>query len=41
MYVNVKMIRIETTPGMGGQIKENSGVGEFRYDIFYILQELL
>jgi hypothetical protein len=39
MYVNGKMIPIETIPGMGGQkvIKENDGGGEFKYYIFDIL----
>jgi hypothetical protein len=31
------MIPIETTPGMGGWIKENDGGDEFKYDIFDIL----
>jgi hypothetical protein len=31
MYVNVKMIPVETTPGMGeGEIKENDGGDEFK-----------
>jgi hypothetical protein len=35
MYVNGKMIPVETIPGMGeGEIKENDGEGEFKYDIF-------
>jgi hypothetical protein len=39
MYVNGKMIPVETIPGMGeGEIKENDGVGEFNYDT---LEELL
>jgi hypothetical protein len=33
MYVNGKMIPIETIPGMGG-IKENGGGTEFNYHIF-------
>jgi hypothetical protein len=39
MYtVNVKMIPVETIPGMGGGgIKENEGRSEFRYGIFDIL----
>jgi hypothetical protein len=37
MYVSEKMILIETIPGMRGVIKENSGGGEFKYDIFDIL----
>jgi hypothetical protein len=36
MYLNVKIIPAETIPGMGG-IKESSGGGEFKYDIFDIL----
>jgi hypothetical protein len=36
MYVNAKMIPIETTPGMRG-IKKNGGGGEFKHDIFYTL----
>jgi hypothetical protein len=40
MYVNGKMISIETIPEMGeGKIKENGG--ELMYDVFDILQELL
>jgi hypothetical protein len=32
------MIPVETIPGIGGgEIKENSGVGEFKYDIFDVL----
>jgi hypothetical protein len=38
MYVNGKMIPVETIPRMRkGQIKENDGGGEFKYDIFDIL----
>jgi hypothetical protein len=34
MYVNGKMISVETIPGMGGRgVKENDGWGEFKYDI--------
>jgi hypothetical protein len=34
MYVNGKMISVETIPGMGGgSMKENSGRGAFKYDI--------
>jgi hypothetical protein len=34
MYVNGKMMSVETTPGMGeGGIKENNGGSEFNYDI--------
>jgi hypothetical protein len=36
------MIPVQTIPGMGGEgIKENGGGGEFKYDIFDILLELL
>jgi hypothetical protein len=35
MYVNAKMIPIETVPGIReGGMKENSRGGEFKYDIF-------
>jgi hypothetical protein len=35
MYVNAKMIPVETVPGIGeGEIKKSDGEGEFRYDIF-------
>jgi hypothetical protein len=37
MYVNGKMIPVETIPGMDGGIKENGGGDEFKYDIFDIL----
>jgi hypothetical protein len=37
-YVNGKMRPVVTIPGMGGEIKENDGGGEFNYDI---LQKLL
>jgi hypothetical protein len=38
MYVNGKMIPLETIPGMGRRgIKERGGRGEFKYDIFDIL----
>jgi hypothetical protein len=37
MYVNGKVILIETIPGMGGGgIKEKGGGSEFKYDIFDI-----
>jgi hypothetical protein len=36
MFVNAKMIPIETIPGIGGGIKENGGGSEFKYDIFSI-----
>jgi hypothetical protein len=32
MFVNGKMIFVETIPGMGG-IMDNDGGGEFNYDI--------
>jgi hypothetical protein len=38
MYVNGKVIPVETIPGMGEEMKENDGEGEFKYDV---LQELL
>jgi hypothetical protein len=35
MYINGKMIPVETVPGMGaGRIKENDRGGEFKCDIF-------
>jgi hypothetical protein len=35
MYVNGKMIPVETVPGMGERgINENGGGVEFKYDIF-------
>jgi hypothetical protein len=38
MYVIRKMMPVETIPGIWkGGIKENSGWGEFKYDIFDIL----
>jgi hypothetical protein len=38
MYVNGKMIPVETTPGMEGRgLKENGGRGKFNCDIFHIL----
>jgi hypothetical protein len=38
MYIDVKMIAAETIPGMGrGEMKESSGRGEVKYDIFDIL----
>jgi hypothetical protein len=38
MYVNGKMIPVETISGMWGErgIKENGWRGEFKYDIFDI-----
>jgi uncharacterized protein with ACT and thioredoxin-like domain len=38
MYVNGKMISVETIPGMGGEeLKEIGRGGEFKYDIFDVL----
>jgi hypothetical protein len=38
MYVNVKTILVETVPGIReGEMKENGGRGEFKYNIFDIL----
>jgi hypothetical protein len=34
MYVNAKMVPVETVPGIGEGVKENSGVDEFKYDTF-------
>jgi hypothetical protein len=35
MYINAKMIPVETFPGIGGEgMKESSGGGEFKYNIF-------
>jgi hypothetical protein len=35
MYVDAKMIPIETVPGIRGVVmKESSGGDEFKYDIF-------
>jgi hypothetical protein len=35
MYINAKMRPFETIPVMGiGEIKESSGGGELKYDIF-------
>jgi hypothetical protein len=34
MYVNIKMVLVETVPGIrGGGSRERSGRGEFKYDI--------
>jgi hypothetical protein len=42
MYVNAEMISVETIPEIvGGMIRESSGVGEFKYNIFDALQEPL
>jgi acyl CoA:acetate/3-ketoacid CoA transferase beta subunit len=37
MYVNGKMIPVETLPGMGGAMRESDGGGKFKYDIFNAL----
>jgi hypothetical protein len=38
MYVNAKMITVETVPGIrGGGMNESRGGGEFKYDIFHTL----
>jgi hypothetical protein len=35
MYVNAKMIPVEIVPGIrGGWIKDSSGWGDFKYDVF-------
>jgi hypothetical protein len=35
MYVNAKIIPVETVPGIGGEgMKESRGGGEFKYDTF-------
>jgi hypothetical protein len=35
MYVNAKMLPVETVPGIrGGEMKETSGGGKFKYDIY-------
>jgi hypothetical protein len=37
MYINGKILPVETIPGMGKRrIKENCGQGEFNYDVFDI-----
>jgi hypothetical protein len=42
MYVNAKMVPVETVPGIRGEgMKESSGGGEFKYGMFDILQESL
>jgi hypothetical protein len=42
MYVNAKMIPVETFPRIrGGKIGEKSRGWEFKYDIFDTLQETL
>jgi hypothetical protein len=38
MYINEKMIPVETVPGVRGEgMKESSGGGEFKNDIFVTL----
>jgi hypothetical protein len=38
MYVNAKMIPVETVPGIEGRrIKQSGGGGEFKYDIVHTL----
>jgi hypothetical protein len=38
MYVNARMIPVETVPGIGGgEMKESSGGGEFKCDVFNTL----
>jgi hypothetical protein len=38
MYINGKMTPVKTVPGMGkGRIKESTGKGEFKSEIFHIL----
>jgi hypothetical protein len=38
VYVNAKIIPVETVPGIGGgEIKESCRGGEFKYDVFDIL----
>jgi hypothetical protein len=35
MYINVKMVPVETISGIGGgEMKESSGGGEYKYDVF-------
>jgi hypothetical protein len=35
MYVNAKMIPVETVPGIRGEgMKESSGGSKFKYDVF-------
>jgi hypothetical protein len=36
MYVNRKMLSVETIPGRRGGMKKNGGGGEFKHDIFDI-----
>jgi hypothetical protein len=37
MYVNGKMISVETIPGIGGQCEGACGGGEFKHNIYDIL----
>jgi hypothetical protein len=38
MYINAKMIPVETVTGIGGgEMKESNGGGEFKYDMFNTL----
>jgi hypothetical protein len=38
MYLNAKMIPVESVPRIrGGGVKESTGGGEFKYDVFDIL----
>jgi hypothetical protein len=42
MYVNRKMISVQIVPGIrGGRMKVSSGGGQFKYDKFDLLQDLL
>jgi hypothetical protein len=41
MFVNAKVIPIETVPGIRGVGIKESGGGEFKYDTFDTLQESL
>jgi hypothetical protein len=37
MYVNAKVISVETIPGMGGRVKETGEGYKFKHDKFNIL----
>jgi hypothetical protein len=37
MYINRKMRPVETISGVGKEIRENNGGGEFKYDILDVL----
>jgi hypothetical protein len=39
VYVNGKMVPVEAISGM--EVKKNGGGGEFKYELFDILQELI